>query len=900
MKKLTTLLLLLLSLSGLAQSDVYSIGPDYQEYIINGQPIAVHHSDFTDFVTGSQTVIANGSTGDVLANSIPGSGAFYIKARIRITNMGGTAASFQLGNNYFGFDGRQNDIYLNGPIFGEEVISLKPNKDLLQNGEWFDFEIIREDSLVSFMINGADVHQVTFSGGFTGKMGFHPLRANMEISEFSARGSLIPVSLMTPGFTIPIIDLAHETNRQVIIGKEKDQYLGHPTTVLLEDGKTMYIVYPEGHGRGSIIMKKSTDRGKTWSKRLDVPESWASSKEVPTLYPTIDKKGKKRIIMFSGLNPIRLAVSENNGKSWSELKPIFNFGGIVAMGDMIRLKNGDYMAFFHDDGRFIAGDMKRQPRFYVYSTTSKDGGLTWGNPQIVTTDKYMKLCEPGVVRSPDGSQIAMLLRENGRKYNSAIIFSDDEGHTWSEPVELPSSLTGDRHQCLYANDGRLVITFRDHAYQSPMQGDFVAWVGTYDDLVNKTEGQYRIRLLDNKSRWDCGYPAFEIFPDGSFFAATYGKWETDHPNYVMGTRFSLEEIDKKAKEIPQYTDVFIQGAEGYHTYRIPALWRSSKGSILAFAEGRESKSDHAANDIVLKRSIDGGASWGRLQVVAEQGDDCLNNPLIVEDQRNNRLILMWQKYPEGYHERQVGTGYDSDTICRSYVQYSEDDGITWTSPREITPMVKRPTWVTSVAGGPGNGIQITKGPHKNRLVMPFNQGPSPKWKVYAVYSDDGGDTWEYGDVAFELDSGNGNEVQMVELSDGRIMLNSRSANGMKLRKIAISSDGGANWTGLKDEKQLIEPQCMGSIISLPSNSLAIPALIFSNPFTQTDRRYGTLQVSLDDGKTWIINKCVYNGSYAYSSLANIGNEQIGLLFERDNYSAISFLRTELNWLTRKN
>ncbi|MEA1875342.1 MAG: sialidase family protein [Bacteroidota bacterium] len=900
MRQISAVLLVLFSLSGFSQHGVDEIGPDYQEYIVNGQPVAIHLSDFTDFVTGSQTVISNSSTGDVLANSIPGSGAFYIKARIRITNMGGTAASFQLGKNYFGFDGRQNDIYLNGPIFGKEVISLKPNKDLLQSGEWFTFEIMREDSLVSFMINNVNVHQVIFNGEFTGKMGLHPLRAIMEISEFSARGSLVPVSLMPPGFTIPIIDIAHETNRHVIIGKEKDQYLGHPTTVLLEDGKTMYIVYPEGHGRGSIIMKKSLDRGKTWSKRLEVPESWASSKEVPTLYPTVDKDGKKRIIMFSGLNPIRLAVSENNGKSWSELKPIFNFGGIVAMGDMIRLKNGDYMAFFHDDGRFITGDMKRQPRFYVYSTTSKDGGLTWGNPQIVTTEKYMKLCEPGVIRSPDGNQIAMLLRENGRKYNSAIVFSDDEGHTWSDPVELPSSLTGDRHQCLYANDGRLVITFRDHAYQSPMQGDFVAWVGTYEDLVNKTEGQYRIRLLDNKSRWDCGYPAFEIFPDGSFFAATYGKWETDHPNYVMGTRFSLGEIDQKAKEIPQYTDVFIEGEEGYHTYRIPALWKSSKGSILAFAEGRESKSDHAANDIVLKRSLDGGASWGSLQVVAEQGDDCLNNPLIVEDQRNNRLILMWQKFPEGYHERQVGTGYDSDTICRGYMQYSEDDGITWTSPREITPMVKRPTWVTSVAGGPGNGIQITKGPYKNRLVMPFNQGPSPKWKVYAVYSDDGGDTWEYGDVAFELDGGNGNEVQMVELADGSIMLNSRSANGKKLRKTAISKDGGANWTGLKDEEQLIEPQCMGSIISLASENLVKSALIFSNPYTQTDRRFGTLQVSLDDGQTWIINKCVYNGSYAYSSLANMGNEQIGLLFERDNYSAISFLKTELKWLTRKN
>ncbi|MCD6347181.1 MAG: exo-alpha-sialidase [Bacteroidales bacterium] len=512
----------------------------------------------------------------------------------------------------------------------------------------------------------------------------------------------------------------------------------------------------------------------------------------------------------------------------------------------------------------------------------------------------MKLCEPGLVRSPDGKQIAMLLRENGRNFNSAIVFSNDEGQSWTDPVELPSSLTGDRHQCLYARDGRLVITFRDHAYQSPMQGDFVAWVGTYDDLINGNEGQYRIRLLDNKGKWDCGYPAFEIFPDGSFFAATYGKWEADQPNYIMATHFDLQEIDRKVNERPEYIDVFKAGEDSYHTYRIPALWKSSSGTLLAFAEGRESKSDHAANDIVLKRSTDGGKSWDPLQVVAEQGDDCLNNPMIVEDEISKKLILMWQKYPEGYHEGAVGTGYDSDTVCRSYIQYSEDDGISWTSPREITRMVKRPTWVTSIAGGPGNGIQINNGPYKNRLIMPFNQGPREKWRVYATYSDDGGDTWQYGEVAFEQDDGFANEVQMVELSDGTIMLNARSANGKKLRKTAISKDGGVNWTGLKDDNQLIESQCMGSIISLPSNHLEKPALIFSNPYTQQGRMFGTLQVSLDDGQSWIVNKCIYNGSFAYSSLANLQDEQIGLLFERDDYSIISFMKTDLNWLIRKN
>ena len=887
----------LIGFSAFAQSE--KIGPDNSVYIEHGKSLAVHLHDFSEVTTAKNTIVCSDKTGDVFANSLPGTGDFSIKAKVKINNLGGTAASFQLGENYFGFDGRSNDIYLNGPIFGKEVISIKPHKGILSNSKWFDFQIIRKGSEMNFLIDSVLIHTVDYEGAFKGKMGFHPLRANMQISDFSASGMLIPVSLMPPFYTIPTIDLSMETDRQVTVDKEEKQYLGHPTTVLLNDGKSMYMVYPKGHGSGGIIMKYSSDRGHTWGERLEVPESWSTSKEVPTLYPMIGPDGKERIFMFSGLHPVRIAHSEDEGKNWSELEPIFDFGGIVAMGDVIRLKNGNYMAFFHDDGRFISGDMKRNSRFYVYSTISSDGGLSWSNPAIVTTDRDMKLCEPGVIRSPDGNEIAMLLRENGRKFNAAVIFSRDEGMSWSKPVELPASLTGDRHQCLYAHDGRLVITFRDHTYDSPTQGDFVAWVGQYEDLVKQSEGQYRIRLLDNKSAWDCGYPAFEIFNDGSFFAATYGKWDANDPNYVKGVHFSLDEIDEKANELPESTDIFVSESEGYNTFRIPSLWQSSEGVILAFAEGRESKSDHAANDIVLKRSTDGGKSWSKLQVVAEQGDDCLNNPMIVEDERNGRLLLMYQKYPLGYHERHVGTGYDSDTICRSYIQHSDDSGASWSSAREITQMVKRPTWVTSIAGGPGNGIQLKSGENKGRLLMPFNQGPAGFWKVYAVYSDDGGESWEYGEVAFEKSLGMGNEVQMVELSDGRIMINSRSANGSKLRKTALSSDGGENWTGLIDEPQLIEPQCMGSILSVSDDSNSIPVLLFSIPNTKNGRRYGTIKFSLDDGTSWSSGKCIYNGSYAYSSLADLGSGSFGVLFEKDDYETISFLRTDIKWLTRK-
>jgi hypothetical protein len=353
------------------------------------------------------------------------------------------------------------------------------------------------------------------------------------------------------GYSIPIVDLAPDASRQVIVDKEAGQYLGHPTTVLLEDGRTMIVVYPKGHGRGPIVMKRSTDGGRTWSPRLPTPASWATSLEVPTIYRTVDARGRKRLIMFSGLYPIRLAVSPDDGRTWSELQPIGSFGGIVAMASLVELKagRGHYMALFHDDGRFISSDAKPPagPRsFKVFKTLSTDGGLTWSAPEVIASLPDIHLCEPGALRSPDGKQIALLLRENSRTRNAHVIFSSDEGRTWTAPRELPGALTGDRHVARYAPDGRLFITFRDMALESPTKGDWVGWVGTYDDIVNGREGQYRVRIMDNQNDWDCAYPGLELLPDGAFVTTTYGQWEAGAPQYIVSVRFTMAELDRLA------------------------------------------------------------------------------------------------------------------------------------------------------------------------------------------------------------------------------------------------------------------------------------------------------------------------------------------------------------------
>lgn len=347
------------------------------------------------------------------------------------------------------------------------------------------------------------------------------------------------------GYSIPLIDLAYDTTRQVIVDKEPGQYLGHPTTVLLEDQKTIITVYPKGHGKGAIVMKKSTDGGLTWSDRLPVPENWATSQEVPTIHRVVDAKGIKRLIIFSGLYPIRMAFSEDDGVNWTPLQPIGDFGGIVAMASVERLKNGNYMALFHDDGRFLRNS-GMVTKFIVYKIISTDGGLTWSQPVSIAEHPEAHLCEPGLIRSPDGNQIAVLLRENSRMMNSFVIFSNDEGETWTEPRELPGALTGDRHTGKYAPDGRLFITFRDLTHISPTKGDWVGWIGTYDDIVKGREGQYRVRLMDNKKGADCAYPGLELLPDSTFVTTTYGHWTESEAPYIVSVRFKLEEIDRKA------------------------------------------------------------------------------------------------------------------------------------------------------------------------------------------------------------------------------------------------------------------------------------------------------------------------------------------------------------------
>lgn len=358
---------------------------------------------------------------------------------------------------------------------------------------------------------------------------------------------------------------------------------------------------------------------------------------------------------------------------------------------------------------------------------------------------------------------------------------------------------------------------------------------------------------------------------------------------------------------PEVVDVFVPSSDGFASIRIPSVVVSKNGTVLAFAEGRAADADQAKNKLILKRSTDGGKSWSKVVVFAEDGNKALNNPCAVVEQESGQVLLMYQSYPAGVSERSgtIQTGYKGEKVVRNWLITSNDDGLTWTKPRDITRQTKRQKVVTTIASGPGIGIQLQHGKHKGRILMPFNEGPFGVWNIYAVYSDDKGKTWQMGDAAPGglIDTGKNtvtstvNEAQFVELSDGSIRFNVRRWAGKAVRKTCVSVDGGVNWSKVEDVPDLIDPGCMGSVLRYTeSTNGGKSRILYSGP-QSTKRENGTIFVSYDEGKSWPTKRVVNKQSFAYSCLTALNDGTIGCLYEADGTKKVVFVRLTLSWLT---
>ncbi|MGB7160234.1 MAG: sialidase family protein [Tepidisphaeraceae bacterium] len=356
--------------------------------------------------------------------------------------------------------------------------------------------------------------------------------------------------------------------------------------------------------------------------------------------------------------------------------------------------------------------------------------------------------------------------------------------------------------------------------------------------------------------------------------------------------------------------VFQSGQGGYLFYRIPSAVVTTKGTVLVFAEGRRTPwgphADSGEINIVMRRSTDSAKSFDAQQVVWADGSNTCGNPCAVVDETTGTVILLMTHNLGEDSEGQINRGASKGTRT-IWVTTSDDDGVSWSKPREITQDVKKPSW-TWYATGPGIGIQLKHGAHKGRLVIPCNHvikdGGDTAGNSHVIYSDDHGKTWQLGGSPSPREF---NESQVVELSDGRVMLNMRNAapkgrkNAPKQRGVAISSDGGVTFDQATRNPALIEPICQGSIAryTWPLDG-GKGRILFANPASDAERVAMTVRLSYDDGQTWPIENLVFKGWSAYSCLVPLPDGKIGLLYEaggRARYERLEFARLSLEWLT---
>lgn len=353
---------------------------------------------------------------------------------------------------------------------------------------------------------------------------------------------------------------------------------------------------------------------------------------------------------------------------------------------------------------------------------------------------------------------------------------------------------------------------------------------------------------------------------------------------------------RPAAPLFQSTDVFTAGQDGYFAYRIPAIEVAPDGSLLAFAEARKyNLGDPGVGkqdiDLVLKRSTDRGATWSPMTIIEDPGELwSAANPATLVDRDTG---LVWLFYLRGQPGRNTHTARPGTDDIRILARASKDHGVTWSEPMDLTAVARDladPKWRSSVVG-PGGALQLRNG----RLIIPVWR--FEPWGVVAVFSDDHGRTWQRGEFVPGV---SGDECQLVELADGRLLFDIRQQRGAN-RYRAISNDGGRTWSPPFAGEKVTPVCCAIERFTRRAGGDDRDRLLWTGP-KGPGRSNLAVRVSYDEGQTFPHERAIATGFAAYSDLAILKDQTAGILWERGadrGYQFITFTRFNRAWLAEE-
>jgi sialidase-1 len=642
-----------------------------------------------------------------------------------------------------------------------------------------------------------------------------------------------------------------------------------------------------------------------------------------------------------------LRRSEDGGNTWSPMQVVWNEGknvcgnpcpvidrdtGIIWL--LLTWNNSEDKSSNLHEG--TGKDTRR-----VYICRSEDDGHTWTKPEEITSSVKRKTWRwyatgPGVgiqlLNEPyKGRLVIPSDYTDEDEYGSHVIYSDDHGKTW----KIGGTVPGGANECQVVElvDGTLMMNTRmqkngqgkrgiatsrdggetwskleldDELIEPVCQASFLRYtlastggknrllfsnpaVATPPGEKSGKRFNMTVRLsYDEGKTWPVSkklcegpsaYSCLAVLPCGDI-ACLYEGGEKLYDEIIFA-RFTLDWLSDGTDLIGNVVfDNTLR--EGVSCYRIPSIVTAPNGDLVAVCDERvESCKDLNGNkniNIVMRRSSDNGTTWSEIETIVDYPyGKSASDPSMIVDKETGEIFLFYNFM-------------DHDNEPRIYFQHmmkSPDNGKSWSKPEDITSQITKPEWkkdhkfVTS-----GRGIQTRSGTLLHTLVN-IQKG------LHVFGSSDHGKTWLLIDTPVKP----ANESKILELIDGSWMVNAR-VKGSGMRYVHTSSDQGKTWD-TKPEPMLIDPACNASFIRFTSveDGCDKNRLLFSNAKSSNTRENMTVRLSYDEGKTWTEGKTIYSGKSAYSSLTVLKNGEIGLLFEKDRYKEIVFLRFSLEWLT---